>query len=206
MKKTYKQIILLLLPIYLIISTLSFFIENYVKPYDIQDNASLYDYVPVSGTEFQSENLNVGNKTAFVYSTLSEKTAMNNKDEYIITIGKVYGVNNNRYEMFSFFPQVDDIILSDEYINVFDYPQLEVKRGKKYYGSIYAGTVPINCKSVEIQGVKATLVEQSFNLNGKPANFYLYYCAVEESESPDSASVVCELKDGRVFNVITEKY
>lgn len=108
--------------------------------------------------------------------------------------------------MFSFAPQEDNVILSKEYINVFDYPQFEIKDGSSYCGSIYVGTVPIDCKSVEIQGAQATLVEQSFNLNGKMANFYLYYCAIEENEYPDSVSVVCENKDDNKFNITTENY
>lgn len=206
MKTTSKKFLLLVLPILFIVIVFSYFIENNVKSYDVQDNSDVYDFVPVNGTEFQSENLSLGNKTAFIYSTLSEKTALNNKDEYIITIGKVNGINNNRYEIFSFVPQEDNIILSNEYINVFDYPQFEVKNGSSYYGSIYVGTVPIDCKSVEIQGTKATLVEQSFNLNGKFANFYLYYCAIEENEYPTSVSVVCESKDGSTFKITTESY
>lgn len=206
MKTSSKRIFLLILPILLIIFILLFFIENNVKSYDIQDNSDVYDFVSVNGTEFQSENLNLGNKIAFVYSTLSEKTALNNKDEYIITIGKVNGINNNRYEMFSFVPQEDNIILSSEYINIFDYPQFEMKNGSSYCGSIYVGTVPIDCKSVEIQGTKATLVEQSFDLNGKIANFYLYYCAIEENAYPTSVSVVCESKDGSTFEITTESY
>ena len=206
MKKTSKKVFLLILPIIFIIFILSFFIENYVISYDIQDNSNIYDFVSVSGTEFQSENLNLCDKTAFVYSTLSEKTAPNNKDEYIITIGKVNGINENRYEMFSFIPQEDNVILSNEYINVFDYPQFEMKKGDSYYGSIYVGTVPIDCKYVEIQGKKANLVEQSFSLNGKNANFYLYYCAIEEDSYPSSVSVVCERKNGSMLNIVTKKY
>lgn len=206
MKTTSKKIILLVLPILLIIFLLSYFIENNVKSYDIQDNANIYSFSSVKGTEFQSENLNVGDKTAFIYTTLSEKTALNNKDEYIITIGKVRGINDNRYEMFSFEPQVDETILSDEYINIFDYPQFEIKNGNSYYGSIYVGTVPIDCKSVKIQGTKATLVEQSFDLNGKTAKFFLYYCAIEEDTYPDSVSVTCECKDGKIINITTDKY
>ncbi len=137
---------------------------------------------------------------------LSEGTSVNGNDEYLIVIGNVRGVNNNRYEMTSFEPQVDKDVLSSEYINVFDFPQYEIKKGNSYLGSIYVGTVPIDCKSVEIQGKQATLVEQSFELNGKQANFYLYYCAVEENEYPDSVSVVCENKNGEKVNIQTKKY
>lgn len=134
-KKINKNFLLIIL-ILLAIVTISFFVENNVKSYNIQDNFDIYDFVPISGTEFQSEDLVVGKKTAFVYSALSEGTALNNKDEYIITIGKVTGINNNRYEIFSFTPQEDNFILSNKYSNVFDYPQFEMKSGNSYYKSV----------------------------------------------------------------------
>lgn len=206
MKKVSKKTFLLILPVLLIIIVVSYFFENYVSSYDIQDNSDFYDFDSVVSTEFQSEDIILGDKTAFVYSTLSQGTSFNNDDEFIIALGEVTGINSNRYEFFSFEPQEDSAILSDEYINIYDYPQLELKSGDTYYGSVYVGTVPADCESVEIQGHQATLVEQSFDLNGETANFYLYYCAVEESEYPDSVSVICETKTGKTFDIVTEKY
>lgn len=205
MKKSPKKKFLLFVYIFAFIA-ICFVVENDIMPYSIQDNFDVFDVVPVNGTEFQSEDLEVNGKYAFIYTTVSEKTSLDNKDEYIIIVGRVRGINNNRYEMKSFSPQIDSDVLSNEYVNIFDSPQFEMKRGNSYYGTIYVGTVPIDCKSVEIQGNKATLVEQSFNLNGKKANFYLYYCAIEENEYPSSVSVVCENKNGEKFNIITEKY
>lgn len=207
MKKSYKKrLILSIFIIFIILFSVSYYFENYIKSYSIQDNMEIYNIYPINGTEFQSENLEVGNETVFIYSTLSEETALDNKDEYIITIGKVGGKNNNRYEIYSHSPQEDEAILSEEYINIYDFPQYEIKKGSEYFGSIYAGTVPIDCKSVTIQGKQATLVEQSFNLNGNNADFYLYYCAVNENVYPDSVSVVCEKDDGSKINIETEKY
>lgn len=206
MKNTSKKTFLFILPILIIIFAVSYFFENYVSSYDIQDNSDFFEFDSVESTEFQSENLILGDKTAFVYSTLSRGTSLDNGDEFIIVLGEVTGINSNRYEFSYFQPQIDSEILSDEYINIFDYPQLELKSGDTYYGSVYVGTVPIDCESVEIQGHQATLVEQSFDLNGETANFYLYYCAVEESEYPDSVSVICETKTGETFDIVTEKY
>lgn len=202
-QKKINKIFLLIILIFLAIVTISFFVENNVKPYKIQDNFDIYDFVPISGTEFQSENLVVGKKTAFVYSALSEGTALNNKDEYIITIGKVTGINNNRYEIFSFTPQEDNFILSNKYLNVFDYPQFEMKSGNSYYGSVYVGTVPLSCTSVTINNNKAQLVRQTFELNGKPADFYLYYGVVEEEQYPDNVDVIVSDTDGHKYSVST---
>ena len=201
--KKNNKIFLLIILILLAIVTISFFVENNVKSYNIQDNFDIYDFVPISGTEFQSEDLVVGKKTAFVYSALSEGTALNNKDEYIITIGKVTGINNNRYEIFSFTPQEDKFILSNKYLNVFDYPQFEMKSGNSYYGSVYVGTVPLSCTSVTINNNKAQLVRQTFELNGKPADFYLYYCVVEEEQYPENVDVIVSDTDGHKYSVST---
>lgn len=190
-----------MLLILLIVFLLFFFCVPDIRPYEIEDNFDIYTIAPVSGTEFQSEDLKIGEKTAFVYATLSEKTALDNKDEYIITVGEVKGIKSNRYEMFSVGAQEDKAILSNEYINIVDIPEHGIKKGKSYYGSVYVGTVPIDCESVEIQGNQATLVEQSFELNGKPAHFYLYYCAVEETEFPDAAVVKCTDKNGNTFDI-----
>lgn len=158
------------------------------------------------GTGFQSEDLEINGKKYFIYTTLDNAISNNEENQFVITVGEVTGIRKNRYTIKSFDPQETENCLSNEYINVYDSPQYEVKKGSKYFGSIYVGTVPIDCKSVTIQGKKATLVEQSFNLNGNNADFYLYYCAVSESAYPDSVSVVCEKEDGSKINIETEKY
>lgn len=210
MKKSFnkKKLLRYILLVFIIVILVDVLISE-LTPLSAAESYGKNEFVnreQLYGTDFQSEDLEINGKKYFIYTTLDNSASNGEKNQFVITVGEVTGIRNNRYTIKSFEPQETENCLSNEYINVYDSPQYEIKKGSKYFGSIYVGTVPIDCKSVTIQGKQATLVEQSFNLNGNNADFYLYYCAVSENTYPDSVSVVCEKEDGSKINIETEKY
>lgn len=172
-----------------------------LKPVTLSQELEFWDICPKEDTVYISETVPINGKNYFIYSTVSEGTGLNGKDEYVILTGKVDGINNNSYDIFSYWGQGDEVLDTTKYLNVYDSPNDEIKKGKNYFGSVYAGTVPITCTSVEIQGVQATMVKQSFTLNGNDVSFYLYYCIIEEPEYPDKATVIVTDMDGSKYSV-----
>lgn len=198
-KKTKAVIVLLVLAI--IVSIIVF---NYMlKPTTLSQELKFWDINPNQNVEYISENMLFDHKPYFVYATLSEGTGPDGKDQYIIATGNIKGIRNNKYNVVSYWEQEDELLTSSKYLNVYDFPERIIEDGKNYIGSIYVGTVPITCTSVTIQGKQATMVEQSFDLNGEKAHFYLYYCAVEESGYSDGANVIVTDKDGVTYSVST---
>lgn len=103
----------------------------------------------------------------------------------------------------SYNEEEDQFLLSSEYLNIYDYPESEIKTGSNYYGSVYVGTVPASCQSVTINGIAAEMVRQTFELNGEQADFYLYYCMIEQSEYPEHTEVTVTDENGLSYSVST---
>lgn len=173
-------------------------------PFPIEKNQEVYNYCPIEGTEYINKDIVINNKKFFIYTLLSDDTSViNGGDEYIITVGKITGAFKNEYKINSFSPQEDKYILTEKYNNVGVFPELSVKLGKGKYANLYIGTVPRHCKSVEINGKRAVLVKQKFDLNGKKADFYFYYCPLEEDNYDfEPAKVICENKNGDKYQII----
>lgn len=178
-------------------------VAELIKPVTLGEELEFWSIVPKNDTEYISDNIEIGNNTLFVYSVLNDGTAENDKDQYIIAVGNIKGLKNNKYSIAEYWEQEDKLLTSSSYLNIYDYPEIEVKNGKDYIGSLYVGTVPITCTSVTIQGESATMVEQSFDLNGEKADFYLYYCVVKEAEYTDSADVKVTDENGKQYSVST---
>lgn len=198
--ETRKKIGCVVAPIVILVVAVLAVIDL-LSPVTLSEELEFWNVWPKEGTEYISETVPINGKNYFVYSAVSEGTGLNGKDEYIILTGKVGGINNNSYNIFSYSGQDDKIIGATEYLNVYDFPHDEIKKGKNYFGSVYVGTVPITCTSVEIQGVQATMAKQSFTLNGQDVSFYLYYCIIEEPEYPDNATVIVTDMDGSKYSV-----
>lgn len=172
-----------------------------LKPVTLNQELEFWDVWPKEGTEYMSEEMQISDDPYFVYSAVSEGTGLNGKDEYVILIGKKRGIGNKSYDVATYWPQADETLETTEYLNIYNSPEKEIKKGSNYFGSLYVGTVPANCTSIEIQGVQATMVKQSFTLNGNDVSFYLYYCIIEEPEYPDKATVIVTDMDGSKYSV-----
>lgn len=198
-KKTKAVIVLLVLVIIVLIIVFNYLL----KPITLSQELEFWNISPNQNVEYISENMSFDNKPCFVYAALSEGTGPDGKDQYIIATGNIKGIRNNKYNVVSYWEQEDELLTSSKYLNIYDFPERTIEDGKNYIGSIYVGTVPITCTSVTIRGKQATMVEQSFDLNGEKVHFYLYYCAVEESGYTDGANVIVTDKDGGTYSVST---
>ena len=174
MKKAIKIISVILCVIFVIE------LSSRLTPHPLED--SPFYATPVDGTTFESDYHKMGNKYYGVYTYVGDKLADNGDDEFVITIVERTGIRNNQYVISVNAPQDDETLLSPDYFTILNYPQLEVKRGKKYYGSIYVGVAPTNYKTLTINGNKMTLKKMSLTLNNKKCEFYLYYGFIKESK------------------------
>ncbi len=166
-----------------------------MRPEPLTDSLKFWEIVPKNNTEYTSEKLYIDDKCFFVYS------ALNSNDTYTISVGDITGKKLNKYNIIS-YREIDnsELMLSDysEKSNISNFPELEVKNGSEYIGGIYAGTVPSTCDSILVNGVPAEMVKQTFQLNGKAVEFYLYYCAIENEYEVE---LTITDKDGTTYNV-----
>lgn len=172
-------------------------------PYSVRSNEILYDFSPVK-SEFLSDKITLYDENFFVYSTFSDTSSNEGKYEFIVTNMRQEGVFNNRYIAYECYSYDYKSLVSNKLKNVKNGTSFSRKIAKGKYANIYAGTVPENIKSVQIQGQKAEMIPQTYDFGGKKAKFYLYYCALEESEDYiDNAEVICTDKSGNKFKVQT---
>lgn len=197
-----KKIVLLSVTALLIIVTVALCVDA-VMPNPLRNELDFLGIQPKNNVEFTSESVAVNGKEYFVYAALNDSAAENGDDQYIIAIGRISGINNNKYELLSYNEEEDQFLLSSKYENIYDYPESEIKTGSNYYGSVYVGTVPSSCRSVTINGIAAEMVRQTFELNGEQADFYLYYCMLEQGEYPDHAEVTVTDENGLSYSVST---
>lgn len=197
-----KKIVLLSVTALLIIVAVALCVDA-VMPNPLRNELDFLGIQPKNNVEFTSESVAVNGKEYFVYAALNDSAAENGDDQYIIAIGRISGINNNKYELLSYNEEEDQFLLSSEYLNIYDYPESEIKTGSNYYGSVYVGTVPASCQSVTINGIAAEMVRQTFELNGEQADFYLYYCMIEQSEYPEHTEVTVTDENGLSYSVST---
>lgn len=189
MKKRILVVIAVLVSVFIIGSI----VEN-LKPKDIRDEM-FFNINPVEETEFISDIYKINKENLCTYAFLNSASADNGNDEFVITVAKLEGIRNNRYEIYSFAPQKDDILLNPSYNNISYYPDYEVKKGDNYYGSVYMGIIPADCKKLTIDGTDAVLKKYSIKLNGKTADFIFYSCFVEQKSYPESVKIDYEKTD-----------
>lgn len=201
-EKMKKKIVLLSVTALLIIVAVALCVDA-VMPNPLRNELDFLWIQPKNNVEFTSESVAVNGKEYFVYAALNDSAAENGDDQYIIAIGRISGINNNKYELLSYNEEEDQFLLSSEYLNIYDYPESEIKTGSNYYGSVYVGTVPASCQSVTINGIAAEMVRQTFELNGEQADFYLYYCMIEQSEYPEHTEVTVTDENGLSYSVST---
>lgn len=194
-KRVIPVVIVVVIGILVIISNL--------QPSSLEDNFDFYYIEPIPETEFISEKMTVSDHSAFVYATLSAGTssAVEGEDEFEICVGEYEGWLKNQLNFNSVTGIEDKYLWSPDYKNIVPYPEHEIKKGSHYYGSVYVGIAPLDCQSISIDGVNATMKRMTFTLNGQPADFYLYYCAVAQNEYPDSVPFVCTTKTGEEIQI-----
>lgn len=185
-----KKRVLVIIAVVLCFFIVGSVIKN-MMPKDIKDD-TFYEINPIENTEYLSDIHTIGKESFCTYAFLNENGADNGDDEFVITIAKIEGILNNRYNIYVFDPIDNDWLINPSYFNISHKPQYEVKKGDKYYGSVYVGILPADCKSVTVQGQKAILKNYSIDLNGKEANFVFYCCFVEESSYPENANIEYE--------------
>ncbi len=176
-KSKLKKVGLTIIPLVIII--IAFIFIDSMLPEPLTDSLDFWGIVPKDNLEYISDDLFINDKHFFVYSTFNS----NNNDVYTISVGDITGKKFNKYNIIS-YREIDNSQLAlSEYskeMNVSNFPELEVKNGSEYIGGIYTGTVPSTCESVLVNGIPAEMIKQTFQLNGKSVQFYLYYCVIED--------------------------
>lgn len=193
-KKTKVISFLIIFPVIFI----AFLLINSVLPEPLSNSLEFWNITPKDNIEFIDDNLYVNDKRFFIYSALNSN---GNEEVYTIAVGDITGFKFNKYDILSCHEIEDSVLISSEYSeksNISNFPELEVKNNSTYFGSIYVGTVPASCSSVLVNGIKAEMVKQTFRLNGRAADFYLYYCAIEDKAE---ANLTITDKDGTKYFV-----
>lgn len=196
-KHKFVTALIVLLPVFLILS----FINSFF-PLTVYDDINGME--PANGIEYFSEEYKVGKKTVAIYACLdaaSEYVDNQGDNQFVINVAEIKGPLKNRYYLYSnsFLP--DEMVLNPEYKYIVDFPEYEVKSNSKYYGSVYTGIAPADCESITIGGVEAEMERFTFDLNGKAADFYLYYCVIEQDEYPDELPVICRRTNGELLSI-----
>lgn len=182
-----KKQILIIITAFFCVFIIGSFIQN-MQPKSIQEESS-FSINPVEGTTHISDLHSIGNYRLCTYSFLNKNASDDNKDEFTLTVAKLEGILKNRYNIYVFAPQEDNIMLQPSYSNITHHPQYEVKKGNKYYGSVYVGIVPYDCKKIVINSINAELHQYTINLNGEEAKFIVYSCFIEEDKYPNSVVI-----------------
>lgn len=194
MRHKFITVMLVLIPIFLILS----FINSFF-PLSVYDDINGME--PANGIEYFSEEYKVGNHTIAIYACLDANASEYDTDQFVINVAEIKGPLKNRYYLYSnsFLP--DEMLLNPEYKYIVDFPEYEVKSSSRYYGSVYTGIAPADCESITIGGAEAEIERFTFDYNGKTADFYLYYCVIEQNEYPDTLPVICQRTNGELLSV-----
>lgn len=176
-----------------------------LQPVTLNEELEFWNIYPKDDVSFQSENVTINGTDYFVYAALSGGTADDGSDEYVITAGRIKGVRQNQYDIFSYNPVGDaaDLVNNTPYSNISVCPQETIKTSSKYFGSIYYGLVPATCTSLTVNGQSAELVRQTFEVDGQTADFKLYYCAIEQSRYPRQDEIVYT-DGGHTYSAVEE--
>lgn len=167
-----------------------------LQPKEILENTA---YNPVEDTESFSELHIVSDEELFTYAFLNNSDEADILDTFTITIGKLEGILKNRYVLYTSIEINDETLLNPSYFDMVRYPQMEIKDGENYYGSVYTGIAPTDCTKLTIDGQNAILQPYSIDINGKHAEFVVYSCFVEQNEYPESADFAYESSAGEIW-------
>ena len=78
-----------------------------------------------------------------------------------------------------------DRVTDPQYEKMVSIPEDEIKSGNKYYGFVYYGIAPLDCKEILIDGKQAELQKMSYNINVEKADFIFYYCIIESDNNEE---------------------
>lgn len=184
-----------------------FWIVDDLKPLSLDDSLDFYGIEPVEGTSFKSENMTINDTDYYVYATLNRGAAEDGTDEYIVTVGKLKGIRRNQNDFAMLESMDDSFVFPSGYTNVSNAGNFDVTKGSEYYGTVCYGTVPLSCTSLVIGDVPAKLVRQTFEVNGKQADFYIYYCAIYLPAGSDDwihdPEAIATDKNGHTYSIYT---
>lgn len=167
-------------------------------PRNLDDD--FYNTDVINDVKYQSDLKDIKNKEYGVYAFLSDSDD-SERDEFVISVLEVSGILKNKNSLVSYYPQIDDYVLNPKYQNMVNLPEWEIKKGSKYYGSIYCGIAPLDCKGIIIDGNDAKLHRMTFEINGKKADFYIYSCMIEENKYPENARMICTTQEGKRIQI-----
>lgn len=187
----------LIFAIIILVST--FFVFDILESESLYNNA--FEINCVNNIEYQSENIGVDNNTVFVYAALNDNSSEYNTDEFIICVGQVEGILKNKYRLYSYRGIPENYIYTPDLRNIVNFPEYTLKKGSNYYGSVFVGIAPLDCKSINIDGTEANLKRMTFEINGTKVDFYLYYCVFEQDEYSNYADVIYTNNDGKQFKI-----
>ena len=176
-----------------------FVVFDVFKSENVHDDA--FDINCVNNIEYQSENIDVDNNTVFVYATLNDNSSEYDTDEFVICVGQVEGILKNKYRLYSYRGIPENYISTPDLRYIVDFPEYSLKSGSSYYGSVFVGIAPLDCKSINIDGAEAYLKRMTFDINGTKVDFYLYYCVVEQDKYSDHADVIYTNNNGKQFKI-----
>lgn len=182
----------------LTILAVALIIDSFI-PRGIEDG--FFDVSGINTVQYKSELVDIRNRKYGVFAFVNENATDTGDDEFVISTIEVKGILKNKYDIASYSPQLDDFIVNPKYENIVDFPEWEIKRGSKYFGSVYCGIAPTDCKEITIDGEKANMERMTFDINGQKADFYLYYCVIKQDEYPDNIELICTNENGEEFRI-----
>ena len=157
------------------------------QPYDKFFDKS----VITEGTQFQSPFVEIHNKEYSVMSYVAKGVHEDNKDLFTVAVLERYGILKNKEVISAVMEFPTDRVTDPQYEKMVSIPEDEIKRGNKYYGFVYYGIAPLDCKEITIDGKQAELQKMSYNINDEKADFNFYYCIIESDKYEEYTEVIC---------------
>ncbi len=145
----------------------------------------------VEGTEFRSPFVKIHNKEYCVFSCVIKDADADGNDIFTISTMERYGIlhNKEKFKTDTEIPLED--LIDPQYKNISTVYDCEIKKGNHYYGFVYAGIAPLNCKEIIINGQKAGIEKMSLMINGKQTEFMLYYCIIDSESYIEQTEIIC---------------
>lgn len=200
-KKTAKKARGIVAAIIVIVAIVALAVSAFL-PSGITDDA-FFETQGIDNIQFQSPNQKIGSETWCVYACLTSDDSNNTpQSQFVITAVRAQGILKNQYNVYAYAPQEEIWLTQPDYKYICAFPQYPVKSGSAYYGSVYFGIVPKDCTQVMINGTAAQLQHMEFELNGKTADFNLYYCLLNETEAQaDNTEMIVTDASGEKWQV-----
>ncbi len=182
-----------ILPIIAVVVLIALVIDAFLpQPYSPAFDSSEI----VEGTEFRSPFVKIHNKEYCVTSCVIKNESEDGKEIFTVSALERYGILHNK-EKFKTDSEIPlEELLDPQYKNIRAVYDCEIKRGSHYYGFVYSGIAPLDCKEITVNGKKAGLEKMSLMINGKQADFNIYYCIIESEVYIDRVEMVCTDANG----------